>query len=40
MENNRSYIEYAKDKGRWVNGKTDGFEFILALESSLTHTTF
>lgn len=36
METNLTYTEYARDKGRRVSGKTDGFEFILVLEFSLT----
>ena len=37
---NLSYTEYARDKGRCVNGKMDGFKFILVLESSLTRLPF
>lgn len=39
METNLTYEEYSRDKERQVNGKTDGFKFILVLESSLIHPT-
>lgn len=37
MENNLSYTDYTRYKRRQVNGKTEGFKFILELESSSAH---